>query len=281
VAHAFANPGIPLVFAAQPNVIRFEVIVAASRGASAYDLEIAGIPSRATRHRLQGETPWRVTVCCGSFRRAGLLTMERIRSDQKALRRRFPCVVRRLAVALVMLGCAFSAPAVACLCSCSIFSTPGEYPIKVSPTKYEQVFSGLVISTGRTGEPVVAPPIVVGKTASGETIVEDPGYWIRSRVLVLRVWRGTPSMVAEVWTPNLSDCDVPLTPGFHFVALVRTEKGRSVAHNTYCDCVEKDAWTQGRGTFTGASIALAASLGAAAIALLWLVKVVRRRGPPG
>ena len=208
--------------------------------------------------------------------------MEQRRSDKVMLRRRFQRLARLLAIALVVFGCAFSAPAVACLCSCSVFSTPGKYPIatELRPADYyDQVFSGLIISTERTREPVVVgPSVVVGKTASGETVVEDPGYWSRSRVLVLRVWRGTPSTVAEVWTPIVSDCDVQLIPGFHFVALVRTEKGRSVARNTYCDCVEKDAATQGRGAFTGASIALtAAAFGAATMALLWLVKVIRRR----
>jgi hypothetical protein len=144
------------------------------------------------------------------------------------------------------------------------------------------VFSGLIISTERTREPVVVPPVVVGKTASGEMVVEDPGYWAKSRVLALRTWRGTPSTVAEVWTPVASDCDVQPLPGFHFVALVRTEKGRSVARNTYCDCVEKAAAMEGRGVFTGAAIAvMAAALGTAVIALLWLVKVIRRRRPSG
>jgi hypothetical protein len=156
-------------------------------------------------------------------------------------------------LALAVFGCAFSAPAVACLCNCSIFSTPGKYPVGTKPRPaeyYEQVFSGLVISTERTREPVVSPPVVVGKTASGDVVVEDPGHWIRSRVLVSRIWRGTPSAVAEVWTPILSDCDVQPIAGFPFVALARTEKGRSVAGSTYCDCDEKTAARKGRGAFT-------------------------------
>src|SRR5689334_12640029 len=72
----------------------------------------------------------------------GLLTMER----------------KLLEVALVVFCCVFSAPAAACLCNCSIFSTPGKYPI-TAETKpagyYSQVFSGLIISTERTREPVV------------------------------------------------------------------------------------------------------------------------------
>jgi hypothetical protein len=215
----------------------------------------------------------------------GMLTMEQTSSDKEALSQRFQRLAMLPAIALVVFGCAFSAPAVACLCNCSVFSTPGKYPIatELRPAEYyDQVFSGLIISTERTREPVVAPPIIVGKTVSGEDVVEDPGYWIRSRVLVLRIWRGTPSTVAEVWTPIVSDCDVPPLPGFHFVALVRTEKGRSVATNTYCDCVQKTAATEGRGAFAIPGIAITAvALGAASIALLWLVKVIRRRRPSG
>jgi hypothetical protein len=201
-----------------------------------------------------------------------------IRWEKQALRRRSHWLVRQLAVGLVVFGCVFSAPAVACLCNCSTFSTPGTYPIatELRPAEYyDTVFSGLIISTERTREPVVSPPVSVG-----DGLVEDPGYWMKSRVLVLRIWRGTPSTVAEVWTPIVSNCDVPPTTGFHFVALARTEKGRSVAGNTHCDCLEKAAATEGRGAFAVAGIATtAAAAFAAAIALLSLVKIIRRRTP--
>ena len=204
--------------------------------------------------------------------------MEPIRSVERPFRRRFHRLARLLAVALVIVGGAFSAPAMACLCSCSIFSTPAKdaTATEVTPAEYDQVFSGLVISTERTSEPVRAPEVL------NEKFVVDPGYWIKSKVLVLRIWRGTPSTVAEVWTPILSDCDLRPITGFHFVALVRTEKGRRVAGNTFCDCAAKAAATEGPGTFAVAGIAItAAALGAAAIALLLLVKVIRRRRRSG
>jgi len=138
--------------------------------------------------------------------------------------------------------------------------------------EYDQVFSGLVIWTEQTREPVS-----VGAVSSEKFVA---GYWTRSRVLVLRIWRGTPSTVAEVWTPTGSDCDLRPIPGSDFVALVRMEKGRSIAGNTFCDCAEKAAATEGRGTFTAAGIAvIATAVGAVAIALLSLVKGIRRRRP--
>lgn len=183
----------------------------------------------------------------------------------------------RVAFALVISGCTFSAPAVACLCSCSVFSSPAKdsTATEFRPAEYAQIFSGLVISTERIDQPVAAAAV------SGETVVEE-NYWTRSRILVLRIWRGAPSTVAEVWTPGGSSCDIPPIPGFYFVALVRAEKGRSVASNSFCDCAEKAAAREGPGAFTGAAIAIAAAaIGAAAAALLLLVRVVRRRRPSG
>jgi hypothetical protein len=89
-------------------------------------------------------------------------------------------------------------------------------------------------------------------------------------------------MVAEVWTPIAGNCDVPPIPGFHFVALVRTEKGRTVAPNTHCDCVDKDAATEGRGAFAIAGISmLAAVLGVVVAVSFLLVTMVRRRRRAG
>jgi hypothetical protein len=162
------------------------------------------------------------------------------------------------------------------MCSCSVFSSWGRdsAATEVRPAQYDQVFSGLVISTERIDESVAVA------AAPGEKVVDDPGYWTRSRILVLRIWRGAPSAVAELWTPVATDCDSPPIAGFFFVALVRSERGRSVATNSFCDCAEKAAATEGRGTFTVAGIAItAAAICAAAIALLPLVRIVRRRWP--
>jgi hypothetical protein len=202
-----------------------------------------------------------------------MLTKEQTHSHQKALGRGFQRLAYPLAFALVIFGCAFSTPAVACLCSCSVFSSRGADTAgaAVTPTEYEQIFSGLIISTERIDEPVVA-----ATAASGGNVVEAPGYWIRSRILVLRSWRGAPSTVAEVWTPVGSDCDSPPIVGSYFVALVRSEKGRSVASNSPCDCAQKAAATEGRGAFTVAGIVIiAAAICAAAIASLSLAKVIR------
>jgi hypothetical protein len=192
------------------------------------------------------------------------------------VRRRFHCLARPLAIALVVLGSTFSAPAGACLCSCSIFSSQSRDATATEvPAEYRQIFSGLVISTERINEPVAATTV-----SSGEFVV-DPGYWIKSKILVLRIWRGTPSTLAEVWTPVQGNCDSPPITDFHFVALVRTEKGRSVAGNSPCDCDLKAAATEGRGAFTIAGFTVtAAAAGAAVLALLWLMKVIRRRRAP-
>ena len=176
--------------------------------------------------------------------------------------------------ALAVIACVFSAPAVACMCSCSWFSSPEEEEIaavEATPAQFDQVFSGVVLSTERIRKPL--HPADVGKE-----FVVSPGYWIRSRILVLRVWQGTPPTVAEVWTSVVTNCDVAPVTGFYFVALVRSEEGRSVADNTLCDCVTKAAVTKGRGTFAVAGTSItAAAIGAAVVAFFALVKLIRRR----
>lgn len=202
-----------------------------------------------------------------------MLTMEQIHLDKKVLGRKFHYPVHLLVFALTVFGCAFSAPAVACLCSCSFFSGQGKNPTAPEFTlaEYDQIFSGLIISTERIDEPVAAAAV------SGEKIVEDPGSWTRSKVLVLRIWRGAPATVTEIWTPVVTDCDSPPIAGSYFVALVRSEQGRSVASNSICDCAQKVAATEGRGAFaiTGIVITMAA-IGAAAIVLLSFVRLIRR-----
>jgi hypothetical protein len=85
-------------------------------------------------------------------------------------------------------------------------------------------------------------------------------------------------MVAEVWIPVVTDADSPPIPAFLFVVLVRSEKGRGVATNSACDRPQRAAATEGRGAFTVAGIAIiAAAFCTVAIALLSLVRIVRRR----
>jgi hypothetical protein len=194
-----------------------------------------------------------------------MLTVEQARMNSKTSGRGSHWLARLLAFAFASFGFAFSATAVACLC--------GSADVR-SVEEYDEVFSGLVISTQRTDEPVA------DTASSGETVVEDPGYWVRSRILVMRTWRGPPSTVAEVWTPVATDCDSPPIPGSYFAALVRSEKGRGVASNSLCDHALKAAATKERGSFAVAGITIAAAVvGAATVALLWFAKIIRRRRP--
>ncbi|WP_161966015.1 hypothetical protein [Steroidobacter cummioxidans] len=195
-----------------------------------------------------------------------MLTVDQAQMNSKTSARGSRCLARLLTFAFASFGFAFSATAVACLCGSADVGFVEEY---------DEVFSGLVISTQRTDEPVA------DTASSGEAVVEDPGYWVRSRILVMRTWRGAPSTVAEVWAPVATNCDSPPIPGFYFVALVRSEKGRSVASNSLCDHALKAAATKERGSFAVAGITIAAAgAGAATAALLWFVKIIRRRRPP-
>jgi hypothetical protein len=197
--------------------------------------------------------------------------MKQIRSNKEAFGRKFHCHTNLLAFAVVIFGCAFSAPVIACICRDADSLATG-----VRAAEYDEIFSGLVISTERIDEPVAAAAV------SGDEVVEDSGYWIRSRILVLRIWRGAPPTVAEVWTPVVANCDSPPITGSYFVALVQSEIDRDVARYSLCDRAWKAAATEGRGAFAFAGIALtAAAICAVAIALLLLVKVVRRRSLSG
>lgn len=186
----------------------------------------------------------------------------------------FLCTARLVAVALV--GFAFSAPALACLCSCSAFSEWSVEEVEAAAAEsaeYDQVFSGFVVSTRRVDQPVVDPPVAVN-----EDLVESPGYWIRSQILVFRIWRGAPSTVTEVWTPVVTDCDSSPIPGSYFVAIVRFDDDRSVARNSPCDCPLRVVATQGSGTIAIAGAAITvASVGVVALALLAFAKAIRRR----
>jgi hypothetical protein len=198
---------------------------------------------------------------------------ERARFDQKSPAQGHPRRVDLLVFVLFMFCSAISEPALACLCSCEGNAINGSRATTADATsdQYDQVFSGLVISTKRIDEPVAEAAV------SGDGFVEDPGHWIRSRMLVIRVWRGAPSTMAELWTPVATNCDLPPIAGSYFVAAARTEKGRSVASNSLCECDQKAALTAGRGTFALTSVAIiGTAICAAAIVLLMLGKVIRR-----
>jgi len=171
-------------------------------------------------------------------------------------------LAKSLAIAFATLGAALSAgTAIACLCASADFN----------PDEYDAVFSGLVISTERSYVPMPET------TFSDEESVENPGYWVKSRILVMRIWRGAPSTVAEVWTPVVTSCDSPPIVGFYFVALVRPEKGRDVASNSWCDYAQKRAATKEVGAFAVTGIAIATgAIGAATVVLVSLFRVIRR-----
>jgi len=150
------------------------------------------------------------------------------------------------------------------MCSCE------GYEADTKSDQYDQVFSGLILSAERVNEPVTALVEV------GPNLVLDPGFWIKSKILVLRVWRGAPSTTAEVWTPVVTDCDTPPMPGLYFMALVRTKEGRSVAERAYCNCDEA-ALTAGGGTLVLTNVViLAAAIGVVGIALVLLLRQFRR-----
>jgi hypothetical protein len=113
-------------------------------------------------------------------------------------------------------------------------------------------------------------------------VAEDPGFWIRSRVLVLRIWQGAPATLAQVWTPVATSCDNPPIIGTFFVARVAHEEGRSVARRSYCDCDLTAAEAVERGSIAPAGVAIV-SAATALVAVLLLVsfKALRRRRMPG
>ena len=169
--------------------------------------------------------------------------------------------------AITLIGAALSSTAMACLCSDWKASE-----LEASASQYEQVFAGLIV--WQSSEPREAAPPAFGVPAL------DPGYWVKSKVLVLRVWRGAPPLVAEVWTPVVISCDSWPVPGSYFVALAKHESGRNVASNSECEGPLRAYATAGPATIAMAGIAAtAAVLGLVAFAAVWLVKIVRRRRP--
>jgi hypothetical protein len=191
----------------------------------------------------------------------------------KALARRFYCRARSLACVILLVFSVSGAPASASRGSYEDAATRGSGSADLHDAigQYDQVFSGLAISTERIAAPAIESENPGGAASS------DLRFWTRSKILVLRVWRGAPPTIAEVWSPGGSSCDLAVMAGFHFVALVRTENGRSIARNSECDS-DVMAATKERGTYTNAGVAIiAASFCVAALALTWLGISIRRR----
>jgi hypothetical protein len=162
-------------------------------------------------------------------------------------------------------GVGLSTPAMACLFN-------DEFPVEADASQFDQVFSGLIIWTDRFEVPPSSTP------ATSEFRAIDPGYWIKSKVLVFRVWRGTPPPVAEVWTLVSSDCESPPFPGLYFEASTKRDGSRSVAENSYYSRAVGKYLTRGPATFATAGVAaIGAILCFGCIMLVWLAKIVRRR----
>lgn len=178
-----------------------------------------------------------------------------------------PTLAKAFTRMIALVGAALSAPAIACLCS--DWEPSG---LEARASEYEQIFAGLIIWTETTDEPVLGAPFTTDYSGI------DPGYWAKSKVLVLRVWRGAPSMVTEVWTPVASSCDLRPLPAFYFVALVKREKGRNVDRYNYCDGPLRAYATRGPATLApGGYALLAVILGVVFIAFTWLRNKVRRK----
>ena len=110
-----------------------------------------------------------------------------------ALARRFYCRAHFLAFMVLIVFSVSSAPAFACLCSCEGAATQGKRSTDLDEAagQYDQVFSGLVISTERTAEPAIGAANLGGGGAAS-----DLRFWTRSKILVLHIWRGAPPTIA-------------------------------------------------------------------------------------
>jgi hypothetical protein len=159
------------------------------------------------------------------------------------------------------------APASACMMSCAYSEAGG---------RYDRVFSGLIISTESIPDPTVDRAAPAAATPN-DTAVHDFGFWTKSQILVLHTWRGSPPTVAEVWTPGGTSCDLPMIAGFHFVALARIEKNRSIAFHTNCEGDLNIEAILGRGTYTTAGVGIiAATVFVAALGLTWVGVAISR-----
>lgn len=167
--------------------------------------------------------------------------------------------------AFALIAAALSSTATACLCSNWETSK-----LEATASQYEEVFSGLII--WQSSEPREALPDTLGMPAL------NPGSWVKSKVLVLRVWRGELPMVAEVWTPVVTSCDYWPIPGSYFVSLVEHDAGRRVAENSECAEPLRDYATSGPAKIAMSGYAtIAAVLGLFTMLAVWVTKLVRRR----
>jgi hypothetical protein len=143
--------------------------------------------------------------------------------------------------------------------------------LEAEALQYDQVFAGLVIWTERSSEPRKPLPRTPGDPEL------DPGYWVNSKVLVLRVWRGSPPFVAEIWTPAGWNWHLRPMPATYMVVLAKDEAGRTVADYSDCEGPLRAYATSGPARSTPAGYGLlAAILGLAYIAFAWVRKRVRR-----
>jgi hypothetical protein len=171
---------------------------------------------------------------------------------------------------IAIAGAAVSAPAAACMCS-----SPDAAALEASASKFDQVYAGLIISTQRI--PAAQERAPASSVATATMI--DPGYWMKSNVLVLRVWRGRPAMVTEVWTRVATSCDLAPFPGLYFVALTDDETDRGVAEYSFCNDALRSFVTQGPATFHTAGVAtFGAVVGLGCVLCVWLFNTIRRRG---
>jgi hypothetical protein len=156
-----------------------------------------------------------------------------------------------------------------CRCSDSEVTSSDLAAVRERHESYEQVFSGITIWTERFDE-----------LPNGGMVPSKgwPSRWIKSHILVLRIWRGAPPTIAEVWTPDFTSCDTPPILGFHFVALGKLDNNRLVATSYTCDCAERVFATAGTSVAAPKGIAILAAATSVLAYLLYLpISSIRRR----
>lgn len=185
-----------------------------------------------------------------------------------------PTAKHFLVAAACGIGLSFGDNAFACMCNCVAPQRGAETVALASSAlaNHDQVFSGMLFSA----KTYPVPASAVHSTR--DEPVEDPGSWVRYRMLVLKRWKGDIGIFATIWVRAATTCDMPPIPGSYFVALARLESGRSVAQPTFCNCDERDAVTRLPGTYVVGGIAILGAVIAALVAVLaFVIRVFRRR----